>query len=460
MELNGITVDGAGTSAVRGTFLCDNISSSGYNRTWTNTNNEILLYADNKTWKFTDLNKETVYYQCSSLDERPVVNPWDRNAGWIIPEGGYGEAPIPLLTVFINPNIVVDVEEPIVEYDEETNEKIITTVTTYTDVSTGSVRKETDVTREKIVYKAQSVERGLQSNLSVGKVYRFSFIGEFKSLGYVPKLQSVDTTEETTEEETEPATGIFKLTKVMSYLDLLTSGIDLFENLYNPLGLSRDLFEFDQANIGAGSIYELTDTVDSTKILYMPACFVDGTPDSSVEEYNRMMLITDLGYFSDVSILAELQEIIQSVLLCKFGLDSDEDSPNMNVNPPQIVTGDSTWMHVEDYNKLDAARVEIQGSDKAVQAYNELTNKLLDNDIYVDFSIVPIRKYIGRLIKISNEPEEWVRITEDNLDQYDGHAYLMCVSPTTYREINRKLLTQLDAYEDIIVNGQTGSIGQ
>ena len=146
--------------------------------------------------------------------------------------------------------------------------------------------------------------------------------------------------------------------------------------------------------------------------------------------------------------------------MCKFGLDSDEGSTSMNVNPPQIVTGDSTWMHVEDYNKLDAARVEIQGSDKAVQAYNELTNKLLDNDIYVDFSIVPIRKYIGRLIKISNEPEEWVRITEGNLDQYNGHAYLMCVSPTTYREINRKLLTQLDAYEDIIVNGQTGSIGQ
>lgn len=382
METRGITFGGAGSDIVNGNYyLYEDLVATGYKRQWLNTNSTILLHYNGTNWVLTDVDKTTTYYVCMAGTSNPIVDPWDDTGVWISDPDKYaGASPAPIISIFDNPNIIVEVADPIEEIDETTNTKVITTVTTYTDTLTGNVRRESEIVREKIAYTTKETERYFNFNLAVGHVYRFSFIGEFKSLGYVPSSQSVDTPEApseivTTEEENENH-GIYKLTRIMSYYDLISSGIDLYANLYQPLGLPKELFLHDQDNINQGCIYELVDPTDSKKLLYMPIFFIDGTPDASVEEYNRLMMVLDLGIYADPSIVAELEELVTHILLCRFGLDNTQ-----NVNPSKLVRGDSVWMTTTDYDKLNDVREFNKQSQAASEAYGKLEERLFTAEV-------------------------------------------------------------------------------
>ena len=156
----------------------------------------------------------------------------------------------------------------------------------------------------------------------------------------------------------------------------MKTGIDLYENLYAPLGLSRDLYKFDLENINASILYKLTSVDDTAKFIYMPLSFFDGNPDGSIEEFNRILLAVDLGYFADVSLVAELLEIVQYVLLCRFGMDETE-----NVDPCQIVTSESSFMHFDEYSLLDLRREQLKNSDKAKAASTRLLSVLFNSEM-------------------------------------------------------------------------------
>lgn len=394
MEIRGIQVYGAGSSFVNGDYLIKDMLSSGYKREWHYTTDSrtmaILVISitdetgveSGEQWAIcdiTDENNTVVYYILDPTNNEPCKEPLKYvdeegntiiNGVWRVDIGNpellsnrLEPNDTPKLKWISDPDITTESKETESEYDESTKQSIITKTKIHTNRRTGDIAKETDVVKETVnQYESKIVEWQATPSVAIGKVYRFSFIREFKELGYIRGF------------DTDPRKGIYKVTDICHLHSLIKTGVDLYENLYAPLGLSKELYKFDLENINASILYKLTDLENPAKFVYMPMCYFDGNPDASIEEFNRIMLAIDLGYFADVSLVAELLEIVKHLLLCKFGMDETE-----NVDPCQIAVSESSFMHMDEYTLLDLRREQLKGSDKAKAAANILLTKLFES---------------------------------------------------------------------------------
>jgi hypothetical protein len=121
-------------------------------------------------------------------------------------------------------------------------------------------------------------------------VYRFSFVSDFEQLGYL-----ITSSGEAVPEQSSDA-GIYRLEKVLSYLDMIASGIDLYANLYQPLGLTEDVYKLDIPRIATSMVYKLVKQSDTSIVLYVPQPFIrDMNP--SVRQYEKSMLVIDVGIY-------------------------------------------------------------------------------------------------------------------------------------------------------------------
>lgn len=397
MEIRGINVSGSSTSFVNGDYFISDMLTEGNSREWKLTINSrtmsimaISITDDVGTtrnqWAIvdsTDPDNLVVYYIYDPTNNEPCKEPLKYvdeegntiiNGAWRVdqdnPEAEFngGNVPsnnIPKLRWISDPDITVEVKDTVSSYNEETKQTTVTKKKVYTNKRTGDIAKESEITKESVNhYDARVVEWQSTPSIAIGKVYRFSFIREFKELGYIKGL------------DTDPRKGIYRVTDICHLHSLMKTGIDLYENLYAPLGLSKDLYKFDLENINASVLYKLTSVDDTAKFIYMPLSFFDGNPDGSIEEFNRILLAVDLGYFADVSLVAELLEIVQYVLLCRFGMDETE-----NVDPCQVVTSESSFMHFDEYSLLDARREQLKNSDKAKAASTRLLSVLFNSEM-------------------------------------------------------------------------------
>lgn len=210
--------------------------------------------------------------------EIPDVKPYDSIA-WVIVTNG---------TTATDPSINIEFwDESGIDVQTDTTtdaDGAIRTTTTFTNRTTHEVYTNVEVVREKKVFTPDIKTRYDYVNLAIGKVYRFRFVSEFEKLGWIPG------------DETQPVNaGIYKVDSIMSYYDMVTGRIDLFVNLYEKCGVSKEVFDDDKKRLADTVIYRLVDPTDASRMFFMPQIFIEGQPDASVLKYNKVILMIDLG---------------------------------------------------------------------------------------------------------------------------------------------------------------------
>ena len=145
--------------------------------------------------------------------------------------------------------------------------------------------------------------------------------------------------------------GIYKVAKVMTYDEFLLDGGNLLTDLYTPVGKDEDDLNNDLATIKSDDILKLVspDEMDTKDSLYIPACFVEETPDHNVKKYMKLGLICYLGVIDDESTIDYMRSNIVQQCTATIG-----------INPsPRFMTTGSVWLTDEDYAEEVAKRDEV-----------------------------------------------------------------------------------------------------
>ncbi len=290
-------------------------------------------------WYIEEVSTGTLVYRYSTTDA--ASSPYDTDAEWVSADGTIVDTID--VEYWDESSFTSTTSDPV--YDEEAG--TTTTVTTTTNLITGSVYTETNVVRDKTVYETKELVRYDNVSLSIGKVYRFQFVSDFTQIGYDPDVNTTATDN----------AGIYRVDKVSSLLDIMSSGIDLYANLYKPLAISRDVYESDLSGISDSIIYKLVDPTDEKVVYYMPQSFIQGTPDASVEEYNKLLLTIDFGIHGDVDFLSDVTDTLTQVCEKLWGVQ-----PETGKSLIDFSIYDNIWLTTAQKDTLDADRLLIKNT--------------------------------------------------------------------------------------------------
>ena len=240
-----------------------------------------------------------------------------------------------------------------------------TTVTTTTNKRTGEVRtsSESVFTRQEII--PDMHKRYYVPDLEVGQIYRFSFVKDFKYMGYMdPSTEDYD--DGTGENDSDITRGVYKITNQMTYYKVLLSGVDVYQNLYLPLKIPRSVYEIDRKKWMNDDIwYELTDPAVPARVFYVPLGIINGIPDANVHEYDRYQLLIDIGIFKDPEFLSELITDLNLLMKAKFGIPTSA----------KLASYDKVYIPDEYYDWLEEERkenIDTFMSENADQFYKAL----------------------------------------------------------------------------------------
>lgn len=509
MELNSLLVNNAGISSCNDSYKVENIATSGKVRVWSTVSKSNKIWFKTDRWVISNYAGDVVYY--SLLFSDPVSShttgdfddPCDNRGSWVIAEGNVGVEPLPILTKFQDPNIIVSTTEHEPTIDPTTGDEIKITVTTYTDTISGNSFSDSQVLRTRIKYETvvNQIEKPVTSNgLTIGKVYKFTFVSNFAQLG--------------NQGDGDLDNGFYKVDKICSYLDLVKGGIDIYANLYQPLNLNKEIFVADEEHFNDVIFYKLTDVYNPNRIIYMPSIFIEGTPSSSVDAYGKYLLSIDLGLHQELDMLTDLEDDIKLLLEAKYGIkravyQTNNDVPIDMTNPSTYTYGpdivkfvkyDTVYLEIDDYNTIEKARKAKggyytvgTGAGIAEVLATDIGATILVNDQPVLLTTSNINDYktdgtniktypfitkridtrhIGRTIMIDNRP---IVLTSANINNYIGtiQTFVSFIRPVidtdgvalVYKKLmdklftvesnkmyleNKKLKTQVSAYEEII----------
>lgn len=371
MENRGIKLSGAGTNLVNDSYTIVNPASLTTDRVWQNVSKSVKIYwlSSISRWVIGSYADTAVYYTHAT----EVADPWTTGATWTIVAGNVGVAPVPSILMYTDPNVVIRVGDPVETTDPVTGDKITTTTTTITNILTGLNTVETEVVREKIQYTSQALERYDTLNLPIGNIYRFQFVKDFQDYGYIPDVDDPDYS---------VTRGIYRLDRILSYKDIITSGIDIYNNLYVPLGLSKAMYEHDEKKFNSTVFYKLTDPTNTKVTLYMPYAFMIGTPDGSIAEYSTAALVIDLGIYNDVEMLDDMLSIVSAMLLARWGIEPIEGS---TTPPVQMINTGSVWLTTKDYKTLEDYRKQVIANTSSTTLLDKLFSSEM-NKLYSENS--------------------------------------------------------------------------
>ena len=293
---------------------------------------EIVFLSDGST---SATSSNNVIYAAETVDITTV--PSDTSLVWKDSDG------VTIITASIvewsESSFVTVVSDPIVDEAAGT----ITTTKTTTNLVTGDVTKETEIVKKRESYVTTDLVRCDYGAPAVGSVYRFSFVADFEKIGYIDGGS----------DQAQNA-GVFKLEKIFSYFDLVTSGIDLYANLYQPLAIKKEVYLHDQERLATSMVYKLIDPTDNNIVIYMPQIFIKNV-DPSVEQCNKYLLTVDLGVQSE-NTLFELEELLSSILKQKYGIKSESDTESI----VSLTVYDKVWLTTSTIKAIQDTRDEIK----------------------------------------------------------------------------------------------------
>ena len=140
--------------------------------------------------------------------------------------------------------------------------------------------------------------------------------------------------------------GIYRVSAILSYAEMLSLNLDLFKITYKPNNLNESAFNADLDQIRVGKIAKLISVIDEAKIIYIPEHMFDKVPDGSVQKYLRLGLAVDLGIYDDAESLSVLRSEIEQVVETMLGV----------TKKTVVYTVNDEWMTTSEYAELDDAR--------------------------------------------------------------------------------------------------------
>ena len=347
MEQRGINIAGAGVEAVNTSLMITDPTTEGNQRVWCDVDKKVTVKHDaTRGWIITSYDQSKIYYTESNPSANTYTDPW--SVTYVV--GTDGLSPNPSMTSFNDPNIHITIGEPVTETDPETGDKITKTTTTVYNAVTNDRFVSVQTERERYNYITTPVERYDTVNLTLGKVYRFTFVKDFEDLGYIS---------DTKDENYSVMRGIYRVDKILSYKDVISNGIDVYNNLYIPSGVPKSVYTKDEPTFQNTMFYKLVDPRNEDTVLYMPLSFISGTPDGSIAKYDKLLMSINLGVFSSTEMIADMIDIIKELLKARWGIYADGDQFPEDMELVQFQRYDSLWLTTEDYDLIDRARQDV-----------------------------------------------------------------------------------------------------
>ena len=378
--MNNVQVLGSNT--YDGNYVLINDLKTGNSRIWM-LGEEYRIYYYNG-WRLANADISKIYYKLLrttiSNDETIILedgiginHPWDtEDCVWIATNE---EDAVP---DFIKLDAKITVADVYTETDEDGNTVEVKKIV---NLSTNNIYYERTVTKTNIINEIEHHDRYISPMLMIGNVYQFKFVKDFEQLGY----GGIDP--ET--EKPYPLRGLYRVKSMKTYFDLVTSGIDLYKNLYQPLGLSKQLYEDDFKQIENVVVYELIDVDDETTRYYMPSIFIDGTPNSAVNLYSKVMLTLDIGEHFDVELLSSIRRVVSLLLEAKWGITGEVNLINYR----------EVWMPEDYYEEI------LSDRDLIKQQLYEQHGNILEEELFFTENNKLYKKYIDAVSKLATYEE-------------------------------------------------------
>ena len=207
-------------------------------------------------------------------------------------------------------------------------------------------------------------DRYATPDLEMGKVYRFSFVNDFKALGYI-KPQANDYTED--------------------------------EGAENDSDITRGVYEKDAATWKDDDVwYRLMNPMLPAQVYYVPTSIIEGIPDGNVSEYKRMHLVVDIGIFNDPELLSDMVTSINMLMKAHFGIPTSAE----------LAAYDSVWLPSSYYDWMEGQRKSNKYgfmSTQADQYYNTLFkteyNKMYNENNTLRTQVKVYEEIIDGLVK-------------------------------------------------------------
>lgn len=130
---------------------------------------------------------------------------------------------------------------------------------------------------------------------------------------------------------------------IRRFVDLENLGTKVFETYYEPLGVSRTVYEADRQN----DVCIITLVSDTHPPLYVPSSFIAAYPDLSHRNYQHVVLSASLGPLPDYIELTFAKQQVAAVLSDVLGVEPDV---HISVAPLQGTVSP------DEHNVLEVAR--------------------------------------------------------------------------------------------------------
>lgn len=139
---------------------------------------------------------------------------------------------------------------------------------------------------------------------------------------------------------------IYKIVSILSYPELLTLELDLFELTYKANGLDEVTFNADLDAIRSGQLFKLVDVTDELNVQYVPEHILKEVPDASVQKYLSLGLAVGLGIFDDATKITTIKSEVEQTLAAMTGV----------INSTSIYTVKEEWLTADEYTVIDSTR--------------------------------------------------------------------------------------------------------
>lgn len=354
MEQRGIRITGAGTAVVNQNLTVVDPSTSGNAREWNGIADKldqrvVVYYLSGRGWVIASYDRLKIYYS-EYQPTTEVTDPWNVTYAVDTEKGDIGEDNAPTLAAFDDPNIQITVGEPVTSTDPVTGDLITTQSVMYYNAFTNYRFSETNRTVTKTNYNTLTTQRYDTVNLILGKIYRFTFVKDFEKLGYSRDPDSP---------YHDVYCGVYRVDKILSYKDVLSSGIDVYNNLYAPIGVAKDVYNKDEPSFQNTMFYKLVDPRNEDIVIYIPLSFVDGVPDGSIARYDKLILGINLGVFSDLEMVTDMIMLLTELLEVRYGIKADGKQFPADKELVKINRYDDIYLTTEEYESINQARQEV-----------------------------------------------------------------------------------------------------
>ena len=159
--------------------------------------------------------------------------------------------------------------------------------------------------------------------------------------------------------------AIYTVASIKSFDNIIDSGMDVYEIIYKPVGLTEDVFT-KAYTAGKVNVIELVD--ESGKYFNVPSNYITSVPDINGILYRDKMMVIDLGYLPDNYVFDDVKSAVSELVKLMVGVEAEV----------KVVDASPTIMLTEEQDKLNAKDrySVIKSEDNIYYKYKQCEEKV------------------------------------------------------------------------------------